>query len=62
VDCREKLYGDFESVCLALMMAPEEYDAYLIHKAIEVSQSSVLIQGRVMICRSLCQPYLETEQ
>ena len=33
---RSKLGGDFESVAVALMMTPDEYDAYLLNKAIAV--------------------------
>ena len=35
-DLRDRLSGDFESVTAGLLMTPDEYDAYLIYKAIEV--------------------------
>jgi len=33
---RDRLTGDFESVTVGLLMKPAEYDAYLIHRAIQV--------------------------
>lgn len=35
-DFRARLSGDFESAAVALMMTPAEYDAHIIHKAIQV--------------------------
>lgn len=37
LDMRSKLTGDFESIAVGMMMTPVEYDAYLINKAIQVS-------------------------
>ncbi|KAF6020217.1 hypothetical protein EB796_021458 [Bugula neritina] len=34
-DLRDRLTGDFESVTVGLLMKPAEYDAYLIHRAIQ---------------------------
>ena len=35
IDLESELQGDMEEIVFALLMTPTEYDAYVVHKAVE---------------------------
>ena len=43
-ELKSELSGNYESIVLALLMPPDEYDAYEIYKAMEVCQYHLFIK------------------
>ena len=43
-ELKSELSGNYESIVLALLMPPDEYDAYEIYKAMEVCKDTCLLK------------------
>ena len=52
IDLESELQGDTEEIVFALLMTPTEYDAYVVHKAVEEMGTSELTLIGILCTRS----------